>query len=148
MTELNIRKATPADLPSILSLVQDLATFEKEPEAVTTDLAHYELNFEEGLFDAFVAESNQEIVGMCLYYPTFSTWKGKMLYLEDFIVKESHRNRGIGGQLFQCFIQTAYATGCKLAKWQVLDWNVEAIRFYEDQGATIEKGWYNGKIIF
>ena len=76
---------------------------------------------------------------------TYSTWKGKMLYLEDFVVAQSHRRRGIGQLLFDAYKAEAIEKKAKLIKWQVLDWNEPAIAFYEKNGATIEKGWYNVK---
>jgi len=85
---------------------------------------------------------------MALYYMTYSTWKGRMLYLEDFVVQEAFRKAGIGQQLFDGFLQEANNKGCKLVKWQVLDWNVPAIKFYEKNKAIIEKEWWNGKILF
>jgi len=85
---------------------------------------------------------------MTLYYMTFSTWKGKMLYLEDFVIKKGFRRLGIGQLLFDAFLETAREKGCKLTKWQVLDWNETALKFYEKNNAIIEKDWWNGKIIF
>ncbi|MEL6275632.1 MAG: GNAT family N-acetyltransferase, partial [Bacteroidota bacterium] len=82
------------------------------------------------------------------YYMTYSTRKGRMLYLEDFVVRHSERGKGIGQQLFQVFLDEAHRRECRMVKWQVLDWNTPAIKFYELQGATIESNWYNGKIIF
>ena len=85
---------------------------------------------------------------MTLYYMTYSTWKGKMLYLEDFVVKADQRNKGIGQLLFDAFIEVAKAKKCRMVKWQVLDWNEPAIRFYEKNNATIETEWWTAKIIF
>ncbi len=79
---------------------------------------------------------------------TFSTWKGKMLYLEDFVVKEAFRKKGVGQVLWNKYIDIAKEKDCALVKWQVLDWNEPAVKFYEKNGATIEKEWWNGKIIF
>jgi GNAT superfamily N-acetyltransferase len=79
---------------------------------------------------------------------TYSTWKGRMLYLEDFVVKERSRRQGIGQLLFDAFLAEAKARGCRLAKWQVLDWNTPAVNFYEKQSAIIEQEWWNGKILF
>jgi GNAT superfamily N-acetyltransferase len=95
-----------------------------------------------------VAELNDEILGMALYYMTFSTWRGSMLYLEDFYVSENYRSAGIGQLLFDAYINEAKERGCKMVKWEVLDWNTEAIKFYERNGAVIEKQWWKGKIIF
>lgn len=145
---ITIRKATLSDIPAIYGLVVELAVFEKEPEAVTAHLADYESAYEEGLIRVHVAEDDGAVVGMTVTYMTFSTWKGKMLYLEDFYVKATHRSQGVGQRLFDAYITEAKNLGCSMVKWQVLDWNTEAIRFYERNEATIEKQWYNGKMIF
>ena len=145
---LNIRKATAKDLPAIYDLVVELAIYEKEPEAVTATLDDYITAHDEDLTSILVAELSGTVVGMAVTYMTFSTWKGKMLYLEDLYVSSSHRSEGIGQQLFDAYIADAKEKGCTMVKWQVLDWNTDAIRFYERNGATIEKQWYNGKIIF
>ena len=143
-----IRQAMRSDLADIYSLVKELAIFEKSPDAVTSRLADYQSAYDEGLIEALVAIAQGKIVGMALYYTTFSTWKGKMLYLEDFYVQPEYRSRGIGNLLFQKFLAIAKSKSCKMAKWQVLDWNVKAIDFYKRQGAIIEDEWFNGKIIF
>ncbi len=148
MRKTHIRLAERADLESIRKLVIELAIYEKEPLAVTASLVDYQAAYDSGLINCFVAESDGHIVGMTLFYDTYSTWKGKMLYLEDFVVKASYRRSGIGQQLFEATVNYAKQTQCKLIKWQVLDWNQLALDFYEKQGATIEKEWWNGKIVF
>ncbi len=148
MRKTHIRLAERADLESIRKLVIELAIYEKEPLAVTASLVDYHAAYDSGLINCFVAESDGHIVGMTLFYDTYSTWKGKMLYLEDFVVKASYRRSGIGQQLFEATVNHAKQTQCKLIKWQVLDWNQLALDFYEKQNATIEKEWWNGKIIF
>jgi GNAT superfamily N-acetyltransferase len=142
-----IRKCIKADLPQMYELVKELAIFEKEPDAVLTSVAEYETAYDQGLIDAFVAELNEEIVGMSFFYPIFSTWNGRTLYLEDFVVKQSARNEGLGQKLFDAFIAEAKSQGCRQVKWQVLDWNEDAIRFYERNGASIEKNWWNGRMV-
>jgi len=146
--EIKIRFAEEADLQAIRELVVELAIFEKEPQAVTASLEDYKVAFKTGLISMIVAQQNDEILGMTLYYDTFSTWKGKMLYLEDFVVSQKHRSQGIGDLLFDATLQEAKDRGCKLMKWQVLDWNTGAQKFYERKSATIEKEWWNGKIVF
>lgn len=141
-----IRKATLEDLPAIHELVRELAIYEKAEEEFTATLSDYESDFKENIFEALVAEKEDRIVGMALYYMTYSTWKGKMLYLEDFVVNEALRRTGIGQQLFDAVLNVARTKGCRLLKWQVLDWNEPAISFYEKNKATIEKEWYNGKL--
>jgi GNAT superfamily N-acetyltransferase len=83
---------------------------------------------------------------MVIYYETFSTWKGRMLYLEDFYVKETARRFGVGQKLFNAFHETAREKDCKITKWQVLDWNIPAVKFYKKNNAIIEKEWWNVKI--
>ncbi len=141
-----LRKATEKDLPAIHGLVKQLADFEKMPNAVTTTLEDYSKALISKEIQIDVATVNDHIVGMTLYYSTFSTWKGKMMYLEDFYVEPSHRGYGIGSALFDLFLETAKSQECVLAKWQVLDWNTRAVDFYINKGATIEKDWWNGKI--
>ena len=142
---INIRSADLEDLPAIIDLVVELAVFEKEPEAVTASLKQYEDAFKEGVFEALVAEKQGFIIGMAVYYMTWSTWKGKMLYLEDLYVKESERKLGVGQKLFSAFLKEAKAKKAILAKWQVLDWNDPAINFYLKNEAAIEKNWWNVK---
>lgn len=145
---VNIRKAKKEDLPAIHGLVRELAIYEKAEEEFVATLKEYEKDFEEGIFQSTVAEMDGQVVGMTLYYMTYSTWKGRMLYLEDFVVKASHRRYGIGQRLFDAFLEEARAQGCHMVKWQVLDWNRPALDFYEKNKAIIEKNWWNGKIIF
>ncbi|NBU35115.1 MAG: GNAT family N-acetyltransferase [Bacteroidetes bacterium] len=145
---LIIRKAERGDLPFIHDLVRELAIFEKEEKEFTATLTMYENDFKENIFQSIVAELNGEIVGMVLFYLTYSTWKGKMLYLEDFVVKEKSRGQGIGKALFEAFIEEAKNQNCQLAKWQVLDWNEPAIQFYKQNNAILEKNWWNCKVFF
>ncbi len=145
---ISIRPAKSPDIPAILGLVQELAEFENEPDAVLASLEDYKRHFQEGLFQSLVAEKEGEIVGMAIFYDTFSTWKGKMLYLEDFVVSEAYRKQGIGQMIFDAVLKEARSRGAKLVKWQVLDWNTGAIQFYKKNKATIEQEWWNGKIVF
>jgi GNAT superfamily N-acetyltransferase len=146
MEKVSIRPATVNDMPTVHRFVYDLAVYENEPEAVFTSPEEYAEDFNNGLFEAFVAEIDGEIVGSAVYYMAYSTWKGKMLYLDDFMVAENKRQFGIGQQLFDRFIEEAKIRGCRMVKWQVLDWNEPAIKFYEKNKAIIEKEWWNGKI--
>ncbi|MEL6122682.1 MAG: GNAT family N-acetyltransferase [Bacteroidota bacterium] len=145
---ITIRPVVSADLSDVYDLVRELAIYEKALDQLKMTATDYVQYHKEGVFEAIVAEANSKIVGTCIYYLTFSTWKGKMLYLEDFVVTPELRGKGIGEQLFKGFIDIAKSTGCTMVKWQVLDWNEPAIRFYKRHGATIEKEWWNGKIIF
>ncbi len=142
----NIRLATREDLPAIHALVRELAIYEKAEEEFTASLEDYRRDMQAGIFEALVAETEGEISGMALYYMTYSTWKGRMLYLEDFVVKEAMRGRGIGEALFKAFLAEARKKNCRLVKWQVLDWNEPAIRFYKKFNTLFEDEWLNGKI--
>lgn len=146
--EISIRKAKPGDLPAVHSLVRDLAVYERAEHEFIASLKEYQEDFKAGIFEALVAENDAVVVGMALYYMTYSTWKGRMLYLEDFVIRESHRGRGIGRLLFDGFLKEARENGCRLVKWQVLDWNEPALNFYRKYDAIIEKNWWNGKIFF
>ncbi|MEO1515260.1 MAG: GNAT family N-acetyltransferase [Bacteroidota bacterium] len=145
-SSIRTRKATKDDLAAIHGLVYELAVYEKEPDALTATLEDYERDFAAGIFQAIVAEQEDQIVGMALYYMTYSTWKGRMMYLEDFVVTQSHRQQGIGQLLFDAFLSVAREENARLAKWQVLDWNEPALRFYQKNGASIETNWWTGKI--
>jgi len=143
---MTIRLAEKADLPAIYALVKELALYEKAPESVTATLIDYEKDFDDKIFESIVAEINGEIVGMALYYMAYSTWRGRMLYLEDFVVKESVRKAGIGKLLFDRVLEIAREKRAILLKWQVLDWNEPALNFYKKYDAIIEDEWLNGKL--
>ena len=143
-----IRKGTKEDLPAVHDLVRDLAVYEKAEEQLIATVEDYRRDFEKGWFECEVAVNAGQIIGVVLYYETYSTWKGRMLYLEDFVVKESFRQHGVGQLLFDAYLKTAKDKCCNLVKWQVLDWNTPAVNFYRKNNATIEKEWWNGKIIF
>ena len=138
-----IRKATKNDMPSVLELIQELATFEKEPDAVvvTVDDLVRDGFSENPLFQCFVAEEENEIVGMALYYYRYSTWKGKTIHLEDLIVKENKRGTGAGFALYKEIIKQGKAKNVRRIEWNVLDWNTPAIDFYEKSGAKVLGDW-------
>ena len=138
-----IRQATVEDAQAILSLVQDLATFEREPEAVVLskeDLVRDGFG-EKPAFVCFVAEEGKQIIGMALGYPRYSTWKGKTMHLEDLIVEKQHRGKGVGFALYKRFIHYAASLRVKRIEWAVLDWNQSAIDFYEQTGAKVLPDW-------
>lgn len=143
---MTIRPADRADLPAILGLVTELAIYERQPEAVTATLEDYEKNHAAGVFEAIVAELDGAVVGMALFYMSWSTWKGRMLFLEDFVVTETARRTGAGQLLFDAYLAEARARDCRVAKWQVLEWNEPALKFYQKNGAIIETDWWNGKL--
>jgi GNAT superfamily N-acetyltransferase len=130
------------DIPTVYEMVIQLAIFEKEPEAVVATLENYYQAFEDGIISGhFAKEKNGKIVGMTLYYEAFSTWKGKMLYLEDFYILSDYRNYGIGQKLFDAYSAEAKKRNCKMLKWQVLDWNEPAIRFYKKNDVEFLSDW-------
>ena len=148
MMIVKIRDGTEKDLTRVLQLVQELAAYEKAADQVKADIVSYQRGFADGDFQTIVAEFQDQIMGMALYYLTWSTWRGRMLYLEDLVVTDQARGQGIGQQLLDAFLNKAKELECTMVKWQVLDWNEPAIAFYEKQGATIEKDWWNVKVIF
>lgn len=142
--DYKIRNAEKTDLPEILSLIKELAAFEKEPDAVEVDIEDLE---KEGfgpqpLYKCFVAEVQGKIEGMALVYFRYSTWKGRTLHLEDLIVRENKRGTGLGSALYKKVIEFAKEQGVKRTEWVVLDWNTPAIDFYKRSGATVLTDWH------
>lgn len=148
MSKENIRVAVKADCERLLELINELALYERAPEEVTVTLAEFEeAGFGKNpVWKAFVAELDGIIQGFALYYIRYSTWKGCRLYLEDFLVTESLRGKGIGKILFETIIQEANDLGFNGMTWQVLDWNEPALNFYQKYEAQIESGWLNGSL--
>ena len=145
---VNIRKGTGNDVRAAYGLIKELALYEKAPEQVT--LTEQEL-FEDGfgadpIYGLFVAELNDDIVGIALYYEKYSTWTGRCIFLEDIVVGESQRGKGIGHGLFRAVIQVAKERNSARMEWQVLDWNEPAIRFYQKYDAILDGEWLNGKL--
>ncbi|WP_293891345.1 GNAT family N-acetyltransferase [Flavobacterium sp.] len=140
---MNIRKGEKKDMKSVLDLIQELATFEKEPDAVVVTVSNLERDGfgDHPLFYTFVAEVNEEIVGMALYYYRYSTWKGKTIHLEDLIVKEKMRGSGLGFALYSKIIEQGQLDKVRRVEWNVLDWNTPAIDFYIKSGARILVDW-------
>jgi GNAT superfamily N-acetyltransferase len=140
---MNIRKANPKDMKGVLALIQELADFEKEPDAVVIteeDLVRDGFG-SNPLFHVFVAEVASEIVGIALYYYRYSTWKGKTIHLEDLVVKNSMRGTGLGFALYSEIIKQGKKDGVRRIEWAVLDWNTPAIAFYENSGAKVFDDW-------
>ncbi|MCY3997972.1 MAG: GNAT family N-acetyltransferase [Flavobacteriaceae bacterium] len=140
---IKIRKATIDDCPSIHKLVIELSIFEKEAHQVTITIEDLKRDgfSENSLFECFVALLEEKIVGMALFYPRYSTWKGPTFHLEDLIVQKEYTHQGIGTQLFKKFITYAYRQGAQRIEWAVLDWNENAIDFYKKSGAEILEDW-------
>ena len=145
---INLRKAVKNDMPGIHALVCELAEYEKGLDKVTTTPESYNADYDDGWFDSFIAESDGEIIGIALYTRMFSTWRGRMLYLEDFVVKESARGQGVGKKLFEAFLDEAHRQKATLVKWQVLDWNKPGINFYRKYDTVFDKEWIDCKIYF
>jgi GNAT superfamily N-acetyltransferase len=140
---MNIRKGNPEDMESVLGLIQELAIFEKEPEAVVVtveDLVRDGFG-EKPLFQVFVAEVENEIVGIALYYYRYSTWKGKTIHLEDLIVKDKMRGTGLGSALYAEIMKQGKRDNVRRIEWNVLDWNTPAVNFYKNSGARILEDW-------
>ena len=138
-----IRKAEKKDSLAILNLIKELALFEKEPESVKLKLTDIENDGfgTKPLFECIVAEINERIIGMAIYYPRYSTWNGPTIHLEDLIVSEQYKGKGIGTQLYSNFIKMAFNSGVKRVEWNVLDWNSPAINFYKKSGAKVLDDW-------
>ncbi|WP_186757056.1 GNAT family N-acetyltransferase [Echinicola salinicaeni] len=142
-----IREGKKEDLPRIFELIEELALYEKAPEEVTNTVKMME---EDGFganpvygFFVLIKNSTEEIIGTAIYYYRYSTWKGKRLYLEDYIVTEKERGKGAGKLLFERVMQKSLEDNCTGMMWQVLDWNDPAINFYKKYNADIEGGWFN-----
>ncbi len=145
---ITIRRAIESDCERIIELVKELALYEKAPQEVTVSLQHFkESGFGKNpIWWAFVAEENVTIQGFALYYIRFSTWKGQCLYLEDLLVTEQMRGKGIGKLLFDRLLEECKEKGFKRMVWQVLEWNEPAINFYKKYNATLDPEWMNGII--
>jgi ribosomal protein S18 acetylase RimI-like enzyme len=150
---MNIRKGNPEDMKAVLGLIQELADFEKEPDAVliTVDDLVRDGFGPTPLFHVFVAEvesdpsdseQTKEIVGIALYYYRYSTWKGKIIHLEDLVVKDKMRGTGLGYALYTEIIKQGKRDNVRRIDWHVLDWNTPAIEFYEKSGAKVLKDWH------
>ena len=145
-SSFKIIKGEKHHLISVLSLINELAVFEKEPDAVTNTLPNLIKNWEDSNFDFVVVTDEKNIIGFALFYFRYSTWKGLCLYLEDFYIQPSYRSRGIGNDVFDRVVAIGKEKGCVLLNWQVLDWNKEAIKFYKRKKADISEIWYNGTL--
>ena len=143
MMNIRIRIARKEDCSGILGLIKELAVFERAPDQVV--LSEQDLQRDgfskTPLFKCFVATVDDSIVGIALFYPRYSTWKGSTLHLEDLIVSKKFTGKGIGSGLYKEFIRYAYQQGVQRVEWAVLDWNSNAIDFYKRSGAQVFDDW-------
>ena len=146
--KLNLRPATPSDVPQILQFIRDLATYEREPDAVLateSDLLRDGFG-QEKRFHCLIAELSESgatiPAGFALYFYNYSTWRGHAgIYLEDLYVSPEHRGKGIGKALLTRVAAIAVAEGCPRYEWAVLDWNQPSIDFYQSLGAVMKSEW-------
>ncbi|MEI6122090.1 MAG: GNAT family N-acetyltransferase [Bacteroidota bacterium] len=146
--EIKLRKAVKTDIPEILKLIKELALYERAPLEVSVTETDLETDGfgQNPIFYVIMAYADEMVAGMAFYYFSYSSWKGKCLYLEDIIVKEHLRGNKIGKILFDKVIQIAKKTNAKRMHWQVLDWNEPAINFYKKYDAILDSSWVNGKL--
>ena len=142
-----IRQAVSSDSAAILSLIKELAEYEKAPNEVTISLEELEIDGfgENSIYELLVAEQNNQIIGIALFYEKYSTWKGRCLYLEDLVVTKTKRGIGAGKALFEAVIAVAKEKQSGRMEWQVLDWNTPAIDFYKSYQAELDGTWFNGR---
>lgn len=147
---MNIRAAKIGDEEAIHGLISELALYEKAPDEVTNTVENLHIDlFVDRVCEALVVENEElEVVGFALYYQSYSTWKGRCLYLEDFYIKPDFRRGGIGSELFTQVVEIAKKLDVKRMDWQVLDWNQPAIEFYKKHQAILDPEWVNGRFFF
>lgn len=142
---VNIRRAVKEDCARLMELINELALYERAPQEVTVTIQHFEESGfgEKPVWWAFVAEIDNIIAGFALYYIRYSTWKGQAMYLEDILVTNEMRGKGIGKLLFERLFSEAQEKGFNRITWQVLDWNEPAINFYKKYNAAFDGEWIN-----
>lgn len=148
--EFTLRRAERKDCLKIMELVRELAAFEKAPEQVSVSQQHFEESGfgQHPVWWGFVVEYQQQIVAAAIYYIRYSTWKGQRMYLEDIIVTEAYRGKGIGTLLFEELVKEAKEKNFSGMMWQALDWNTPAIDFYKKFGVRVDSEWVNCSLDF
>ncbi|HOY31561.1 MAG TPA: GNAT family N-acetyltransferase [Bacteroidales bacterium] len=146
--KISLRQAEKNDIPEIISLIKELAAYERAPKEVTVTAEDMEKDGfgDQPIFEVILAYHEKQLLGMAFYYFSYSTWKGKCLYLEDIIVKEQYRGQNIGKTLLDAVIKKAKEVNAKRLHWQVLDWNEPAINFYKKYDAVMDNTWINCKL--
>ena len=141
--DFTIRNAKKQDMAAVLDLIVELAVFEEEPDAVevTTESLIADGFGNQPAFKCFVAEVDKKVVGAAIVYNRFSTWKGKILHLEDLIVNQNMRGHGVGSALLDEVVKHGYSLGVKRINWEVISWNEGAIKLYERKGAKVLRNW-------
>lgn len=147
--KITTRKAVKKDVPAILVLIKELANYEKAPQEVTNTIERIEQDGfgEHPSFFAHVAEADGMIAGVAIYYDAYSTWKGKYIYLDDIVITEKFRGKGIGKQLFDAVGVFAKSKEANLLRWHVLEWNEPAINFYKKYNANLDPEWVTCKLM-
>jgi GNAT superfamily N-acetyltransferase len=145
---MNIRKGIKADIPQTFNLIKELAIYEKALHEITNTIEQMYIDGfgEHPIFGFYVAEEENKVVGIALYYYRYSTWKGKRIYLEDIIVTEAFRGKGLGSQLFEAILIEGKIQQCTGLMLQVLDWNEPSIEFYKKYNIRFDPEWLNGHI--
>jgi GNAT superfamily N-acetyltransferase len=146
--KISIRQGEKKDIPQVLELVKELAAYERAPNEVITTVEQMEKDGfgANPVYRFLVAESEEKIIGITLYYTAYSTWKGRYIYLDDLIVTEKHRRTGVGKLLFDALLKEAKQEGANQLRWHVLEWNTPAINFYKKYNAGLDPEWIMGKL--
>jgi GNAT superfamily N-acetyltransferase len=146
--EIQIRQGILEDLPTVLSLIKELAVYEQAPQEVEVTLEELQNDFSRPVpaFDFFAADVDGKMVGMALYFYKYSTWKGRCIYLDDIIVNQAYRGKGVGTQLFEALIRKAKEMKVRKLEWMVLDWNETAINFYQKFPSVLDHEWISCRL--
>ena len=145
MQPIEISAGRPEDLPELLGLIKELAAFERKPDAVTNTLEKMQADAfgPKPIFGFYMTRLGGELAGMAVWYYRYSTWQGRNLYLEDIYIKPEFRGKDIGGILLRTILEKAKLENCTKVNLQVLNWNHQAIAFYEKYGAEKDDEWIN-----